>query len=84
MNETIQLDDITIAITRKAIKNMYLVIQPLDGRVAMSIPKRARPEDARAYAASKLRWIRKHQEKLRSRPRQASLQYVDGESHLGC
>lgn len=81
MNEVIQLGDIAIAVTRKAIKNVHLSVHPPDGRVTMSVPNETRSEVARAYAISKIPWIRKQQEKLRNQARETPREFVERESH---
>ena len=50
MTETIQLGDITIAMTRKDIKNVHLSVHPPSGSVTLVAPLATRPEVARAYA----------------------------------
>jgi len=81
MTELIELGDISVAVTRKAIKNVHLSVHPPDGRVTMSAPTGTRPEAARAYAISKIGWIREQQEKLRNQAREAPRQFVGRESH---
>ena len=81
MRETIKLGEIDIQVTRKAIKNVHLSVHPPDGRVTLAAPTETRLEVARAYAISKLSWIRDQQEKLRNQPRETTRQYVDRESH---
>ncbi|MDD4538054.1 MAG: SprT family zinc-dependent metalloprotease [Lentisphaeria bacterium] len=81
MTERIELGDIVIALTRKAIKNVHLSVHPPDGRVTMSAPAGTRPEVARAYAISKLGWIREQQTRLRGQARETPRQFVERESH---
>lgn len=81
MRETIQLGEISIAVTRKDIKNVHLSVHPPSGRVTLSAPKATRLEVARAYAISKLRWIRDQQKKLASQAREAPRQFINRESH---
>ena len=81
MTERIELGDIVIALTRKAIKNVHLSVHPPDGRVTMSAPAGTRPEVARAYAISKLGWIREQQARLRGQARETPRQFVERESH---
>lgn len=81
MTDLIQLGDISIAVTRKAIKNVHLSVHPPDGRVTMSAPTGTRPEVARAYAITKLGWIREQQAKLRSQARETPRLFVERESH---
>lgn len=81
MAETIHLGDIAIAVTRKDIKHTHLSVHPPSGRVTLVAPKATRPEVARAYAASKLGWIRDQQAKLRGQARETPPQFVERESH---
>jgi len=81
MTETLTLGDIDIAVTRKAVKNVHLSVHPPDGRVTLVAPRDTRPEVARAYAISKLSWIRNQQEKLKNQAREAPRQFVERESH---
>lgn len=81
MSEIIELGDISIAVTRKAIKNVHLSVHPPEGRVTMSAPTDTRLEVARAYAISKLGWIRTQQEMLRNQARETPRQFVTRESH---
>ena len=81
MNETIQLGEISITVTRKDIKNVHLTVHPPDGRVTLAAPTNTRLEVARAYAISKLIWIREQQRKLECQARETPRQFVDRESH---
>lgn len=81
MTETILLGDITIAMTRKDIKNVHLSVHPPSGRVTLVAPLATRPEVARAYAASKIGWIRDQQAKLLGQARETPRQFVERESH---
>ena len=81
MTETIQLGEIAITVTHKDIKHVHLSVHPPNGRVTLVAPKETRPEVARAYAVSKLGWIRDQQAKLRGQARETPRQFVDRESH---
>lgn len=81
MNETIQLGEISIAVTRKDIKNVHLSVHPPDGRVTLAAPTNTRLEVARAYAISRLAWIREQQKKLENQARETPRQFIERESH---
>jgi predicted metal-dependent hydrolase len=81
MSEVIELGDISITVTRKKIKNVHLSVHPPDGRVTLSAPTATRPEVARAYAISKIGWIREQQSVLRSQARETRREFVERESH---
>lgn len=81
MTETIQLGEIAIIVTRKDIKHVHLSVHPPTGRVTLVAPEATRPEVARAYAVSKLGWIRSQQAKLLGQARETPRQFVERESH---
>ncbi len=81
MRETIHLGEISILVTRKAIRNVHLSVHPPGGRVTLTAPTGTRLEVARAYAISKLAWIRQQQSKLRNQARETPRTFVERESH---
>lgn len=81
MTETIELGNIAIKVTHKAIKNVHLSVHPPEGRVTLVAPKGTRLDVARAYAASKLGWIREQQARLKQQARETPRQFVERESH---
>ena len=82
MSELIEIGKIAINVTRKDIKNVHLSVHPPDGRVTLSAPTDTRLEVVRAYAISKLAWIREQQEKLGNQARETPREFVDRESHF--
>lgn len=81
MTQTIQIGDIAIIVTRKDIKHVHLSVHPPLGRVSLVVPVGTRPEVSRAYAISKLRWIREQREKLKGQARETPRQFIERESH---
>ena len=81
MTATIQLGDIVIAVTRKTVKNVHLSVHPPAGHVTLVAPNGTRLEVARAYAISKLGWIRDQQAKLLAQARETPRQFIERESH---
>lgn len=81
MTEFIQIGDVSIAVTRKNIKNVYLSVHPPEGRVTLSAPAGTRLDVVRAYAITKLDWIRKQQHKLRNQARETPREFIERESH---
>ena len=69
MTETIELGELSIRLAKKDIKNVHLSVHPPDGRVTMTAPRATRLDVARAYAISRLGWIRQQQEKLKGQAR---------------
>jgi len=82
VTETIQLGDVSIAVTRKAVKNVHLSVHPPLGHVTLVAPTATRLEVARAYAISKLGWIRDQQTKLLAQARETPRQFVERETHM--
>lgn len=81
MTDVIELGDITISVAFKAIKNVHLTVHPPDGQVSLVAPLGTRPEVARAYAITRLGWIRQQQASLGAQARETPRQYVERESH---
>jgi predicted metal-dependent hydrolase len=81
MKETIHLGEISILVTRKAIKNVHLSVHPPGGRVTLAAPSGTRLEVVRAYAISKLAWIRDQQARFRNQARETARTLVERESH---
>ncbi len=81
MNEIIHLGEISICVIKKDVKNVHLTVHPPDGHVTLVAPTATRLEVARAYAISKLSWIRSQKEKLAKQARESPRQFIDRESH---
>jgi predicted metal-dependent hydrolase len=81
MSGTFRVGDIVVTFTRKKVKHVHLAVHPPDGRVTLVAPESTRLAVARAYAVSRLGWIRKHQASLRAQARESPRQYVTRESH---
>jgi len=79
--ESIELGDIVIQVTRKAVRNVHLSVHPPEGSVTLVAPTNTRLDVARAYAISKLGWIRERQRELRDQARETPRQFVSRESH---
>ena len=82
MSQTFRLGDISVALTRKAVKHVHLSVHPPAGRVTLVAPLGTRREVARAYAASKVFRIRQQQTQLRSQAREAPRRFVTRASHF--
>lgn len=81
MSEIIKFGDLEIPVTRKSVKNVHLSVYPPDGRVTLVAPASIRFEVIRAYAASKLIWIKGKQRKMRDQARETPRVFVERESH---
>lgn len=81
MGEVIEIGDLAIDVTRKDVKNVHLSVHPPDRRVTLVAPTSTRIDVARAYAITKIGWIRQQQGKLAKQAREAPRQFVDRETH---
>jgi predicted metal-dependent hydrolase len=81
MNSQIQLGDIAVEVMFKDIKNIHLSVYPPTGRVRISAPARMSIDTIRAFAISRLGWIRSQQKKLCEQARETPREYLDRESH---
>lgn len=77
----IRLGKLDISVIFKAVKNVHLSVHPPQGRVTLVAPTGTRLEVARAFAVSKLRWIRQQQAQLQAQARETTRQFVTRESH---
>jgi predicted metal-dependent hydrolase len=77
----ITLEDLTINVTRKNIKNINLTIHPPKGEIRVSVPLNINDEAVRLFAISKLHWIKKNQAKIKAQTRQKPKEFISGESH---
>lgn len=82
MIETLRIGDLSIRLTRKDVKHVHLNVHPPEGRVTMVAPPQTRTEVARAYAVTRLGWIRKQQAGFLSQARETPRRYVERESHM--
>jgi predicted metal-dependent hydrolase len=81
MSEEVTLGLLRINLIRKGVKHVHLTVHPPDGRVTLVAPQSTRTEVARAYAISKLAWIRQQQESLKAQARETPRQFIERESH---
>lgn len=81
MTETLRLGDLSIKLTRKAVKHVHLSVHPPEGRVTLVAPAGTRTEVARAYAISKLVWIRAQRARFARQARETPRRFVARESH---
>lgn len=81
MSDTIQLGEIAIAVTRKDVRHVHLAVHPPDGRVTLVAPTHTRLDVLRAYAVSRIGWIRAQQAGLRGQARETPRRFIERESH---
>jgi len=79
--EQLTIGGVDIEVTFKDIKNLHLSVHPPLGRVTISSPTFYDLEKVRIYAASKLAWIRKEQQKFQMQAREDERLMITRESH---
>lgn len=77
----INVGGIDVEVVRKDIKNLHLAVYPPHGRVRIAVPERLDAEAVRSAVATRLGWIRRHQERIQNQERQSRREMVNGESH---
>ena len=71
----------SIAVTKKNIKNMYIRVLPPDGKVQITVPYSAGDDAIRMFAVSRISWIKKQRANFEAQARQTKRQYVTGETY---
>lgn len=81
ITEHLHLGGIDIDVVFKDIKNIHLGVYPPDGRVRIAAPTRSSLEALRAFAVSRLPWIKHQRRKFHEQERETPREYLDRESH---
>jgi predicted metal-dependent hydrolase len=79
--ECVKIGNVSIEVFRKPIKNIHLRVYPPNGSIQISAPEKMELDSIRLFAITKLEWIKKKQQELKSFSRQSERQYVSGENH---
>lgn len=79
--DELQIGNMSIAVTKKNIKNMYIRVLPPDGKVQITAPYSAENDAIRMFAVSRIAWVKKQRENFKAQARQTKRQYVTGESY---
>lgn len=82
MRDTLDLGELQVALTRKAIKHVHLSVMPPAGQVRVAAPAHVPLETIRLFVINKLAWIRAQQHKMRAQEREAPRQVTGKESHF--
>lgn len=82
MAAVLTIADLRIRVTRKAVRNLHLSVNPPDGVVRITAPEWMAAESIRLFAINKLGWIRREQKKMRDQPRDTPREYIEDESHF--
>ncbi|MBF0120599.1 MAG: M48 family metallopeptidase [Desulfobacterales bacterium] len=79
--EQITVNNITIDVVRKDIKNIHLAVYPPSGKVRIAVPLKVNEDSIRLFAISKLGWIKRQQQKFKEQERIPQREYKNRESH---
>ena len=77
----IRVDDMEVDVYRKRIRHLYLRVGSPDGRVRVSAPLHVDDESIRKAVVRRMSWIRRQQERQRSRGPEPDYHLVTGERH---
>ncbi len=75
-----EIEDLDIDVVRKDIKNLYIRVDPPDGKVRIICPQKLDDETIRQFISSKINWISKKQAKFQAQPHKLEQEYISGES----
>ncbi|MFM5882046.1 M48 family metallopeptidase [Methanobrevibacter gottschalkii] len=81
MKEKLIVEDITITLERKNIKNMYLRVLPPKGDVKLSVQLFLPNNEVIMFIKSRKNWILKKQEFILNNNIQPPLKFISGEKH---
>ncbi|MEQ8843497.1 MAG: SprT family zinc-dependent metalloprotease [Phycisphaerales bacterium] len=79
--DTLVLGDVEVDVLYKDIRNVHLSVHPPTGRVRLSAPLDTSREALRAFAITKLGWIRRHQRNQVRQERETPREFLERESH---
>lgn len=80
-SSVIIIDDISVNVVPKRIRNLNLRITPPHGMVTISAPFSFPLGKIEQFVTSRIHWIKKHQERIRSAEYQPLVKYETGEVH---
>ena len=81
MAAELKLGNTTVDVVLKDIKNVHLSVYPPTGRVRISAPLRMNMQSIRAFAITKLDWIRRQQKHINAQQREVPRDYLERETH---
>lgn len=81
VDHMLQIEDISIAVTLKNVKNVRITVCPPDGRVTVVAPSSTQLETIRNCIISNLRQIRTKQTEFANQARESPRQFINLESH---
>lgn len=81
MHDVLELGNLRVEVTRKAVKHVHLSVLPPAGKVRVTAPQSMALDTIRLFLVSKLTWIRSQQRKLLSQDRETPREFLNKESH---
>ncbi len=80
MVERLSIGGFDVEVTKKDIKNIHLTVHPPTGVVKVSAPLNTDTQIVRAFALTKLEWIKKHHQRLANQARESQREFINRES----
>lgn len=77
----ITVGGVEVAVHRKPVRHLRLVVYPPHGRVRVAAPLGVSDDAIQHLVVSRLDWIRRHQARFEGQSRQSALEVRSGESH---
>lgn len=74
-------EGIEIEISRKKMKNLRLTVNPPEGKVKLSVPRKTNVEIVDEFILSNMDWIKKKRKKYENRVIQKASEFITGELH---
>lgn len=78
---SLTVSGITVQISRKAIKNLHLSVNPPDGEVRISAPPHLSDDNVRLAIVTRLGWIKQQRKNFQAQARQTPREMLTGETH---
>ncbi len=79
--QQLELENISIEVEQKDVKNIHLSVYPPDGKVRITAPSQMDMDTIRVFAISKFQWIKDQKKALLSQERESEREFLDEESH---
>jgi len=79
--EQISVNNITVDVIYKDIKNIHLAVYPPAGRVRIAVPLNTNEDAIRLFIITKIAWIKRQQKDLKNQERISPREYKNRESH---
>ena len=80
MTEHFLISGFEVEVTKKDIKNIHLTVHPPTGIVKLSAPLHTDTHVLKAFALSKLEWIKRHNQRLVNQARESKRELINRES----